>query len=126
MLVSLPIAQATTGNKVFYVPVPFATRLKSIKLVAGQALAANGTNHLTVAILAADGSTSLSSVTTDSGAEGYVSLVAGSVEDLSISNFADSVFVADQAYKITTIVGGTLANVVDFMFMFEFESDRSY
>jgi len=126
MLVSLPIAQATTGNKVFYVPVPFATRLKSIKLVAGQALAANGTNHLTVAILAADGSTSLSSVTTDSGAEGYVSLVAGEVADLDISNFADSVLAADEAYKVTTTVGGTLANAVDLMLVFELESDRSY
>lgn len=125
MLVSLPIAQATTGNKVFYVPVPFATRLKSIKLVAGQALAANGTNHLTVAILAADGSTSLASRTTDSGSSG-TSLAAGTVEDLTISNFADSVLAADQAYKVTTTVGGTLANAVDLMLVFELESDRSY
>ena len=70
MLVSLPIAQATTGAEVFFVPVPFATRLKSIKLVAGQALTADGTNHLTVSILAADGATSLASRTTDSGSSG--------------------------------------------------------
>ncbi len=125
MLVSLPIAQATTGAEVFFVPVPFATRLKSIKLVAGQALTADGTNHLTVSILAADGATSLASRTTDSGSSG-TSLAAGTVEDLSISNFDDSGLAANEAYKVSTAVGGTLANAVDLMLVFELESDRSY
>ena len=126
MLVSLPIAQATTGAEVFYVPVPFATRLKSIKLVAGQGLTADGTNHLTVSILAADGATTLAEVTTDSGAAGGASLVAGDVDDLVISNFDDSPLAANQAYKVSTAVGGTLANAVDLMLMFELEADRSY
>lgn len=104
----------------------YPVRLVSVKFVSGQALTADGTNHLTVTLLAADGSTELTSITTDSGAEGYVSLVAGQVEDLPISNAPDSVLAAGEAYKVTTVTGGTLANVVDLNLVIEVQADRSY
>lgn len=123
MLVPIQIAQATTGAEIVYVPVPFASNLISIKLVAGVTLAANGTNHLTVSVLAADGATSLASRTTNSGASG-TTLTAGTVEGLTISNFNDSGLAAGEAYKITTAVGGTLANATDLVLMFEFQAAR--
>ena len=125
MLISLPILQTTTGDFTFHVPVPYAVRLKSIKFVSGQALAADGTNYLEVEVLANDGSTVLANRSTDSGASG-TSLVAGDVENLAISNLEDAVLAADEAYKVTTVSTGTLANTVDLVLIIEVEADRSY
>lgn len=126
MLLQLPIQQTTTGDFTFYIPVPYAVRLQNIRLVSGQALAADGTNYLTVSVIAGDGATSLASLTTNDAAEGFVSLVAGEVQDLDISNFDDSNLTAGQAYKVTTVSTGTLANVVDLNLVIEVQADRSY
>jgi len=125
MLISLPILQTTTGDFTFHVPVPYAVRLKSIKFVSGQALTADGTNYLEVEILANDGSTVLARRSTDSGDSG-TNIVAGTVEDLTLSNFDDSALAADEAYKVTAVSTGTLANTVDLMLIIEVEADRSY
>tara|TARA_R100001460_G_scaffold29664_3_gene58985 strand:+ start:220 stop:597 length:378 start_codon:yes stop_codon:yes gene_type:complete len=124
MLVPINLAQATTGAVVSFVPVPFACRLVSITLVSNITLAANGTNHLTITVKAADGATTLASRTTNSGSSG-TTLTAGTVEGLAITNFDDSGLTANQAYKIETAVGGTLANATDFTLVFEFEAARS-
>ena len=124
MLVPINLAQATTGAVVSFVPVPFACRLVSITLVGNITLAANGTNHLTITVKAADGATTLAGRTTNSGASG-TTLTAGTVEGLTITNFDDSGLTANQAYKIETAVGGTLANATDFTLVFEFEAARS-
>ena len=123
MLVSIPIAQATTGAHVFYAPVPYAVNLVSIKLVAGQELAAHGSNHLTITIAAANGSTVLATRTTNSS--GGSTLAAGTVESLTIGNFDSSGLAPDEAYKISTALGGTLANAVDLNLVFELEAARS-
>tara|TARA_Y100000114_G_scaffold155662_1_gene180411 strand:+ start:766 stop:1149 length:384 start_codon:yes stop_codon:yes gene_type:complete len=126
MLVPINLAQATTGAVVSFVPVPFACRLVSITLVGNITLAANGTNHLTITVKAADGATALASRTTNSGGgAGGTTLTAGTVEGLAITNFDDSGLTANQAYKIETAVGGTLANATDFTLVFEFEAARS-
>lgn len=124
MLVPINLAQATTGAVVSFVPVPFPCRLVSITLVGNITLAADGTNHLTITVKAADGATALASRTTNSGASG-TTLTAGTVEGLAITNFDDSGLTANQAYKIETAVGGTLANATDFTLVFEFEAARS-
>ena len=124
MLVPIKIAQATTGAVTNYVPVPLGLNLQSITLVGNITLAANGTNHLTINVLAADGATALASRTTNSGASG-TTLTAGTVEGLAVTNFDASGLAANEAYKITTAIGGTLANATEFVLMFEFAAARS-